>query len=199
MSRILKIALIGTGKLSTQRIYPYLSSAGMKVQAVAARHRAHAEEKCALYGGRPYTNWRKMIEQEAPDAVIACVGPDLHYEASRWCLARRMPIYTEKPPASNAAQIDELLDLARDHRTLCMTGFKKRYSACYRRAKQYFLADIGSGPPHGMVRTPYLPGWWRLRLQHGNAQRVGGLRRPCARPPVTYRESGNLLLYDAPV
>ena len=140
MSRILKIALIGTGKLSTQRIYPYLSSAGMKVQAVAARHRAHAEEKCALYGGRPYTDWRKMIEQEAPDAVIACVGPDLHYEAARWCLARRTPIYTEKPPASNAAQIDELLDLARDHRTLCMTGFKKRYSACYRRAKQWLDA-----------------------------------------------------------
>ncbi len=137
MEKILKTALIGTGRLSTRRIYPYLSTAGMKVQAVAARNMAHAEEKCALYGGSPYTNWQKMIEQEAPDVVIACVGPELHYEVARFCIERKIPIYTEKPPASNAAQIAELIQLATRRHSFCMTGFKKRYSACYKRAKQW--------------------------------------------------------------
>jgi predicted dehydrogenase len=137
MNRIVNTALIGTGQLATRRIYPYLSSAGMKVAAVAARHRAHAEEKCALYGGRPYTDWRAMIAQEEPDAVIACVGPDLHYAAARFCLARRTPIYTEKPPAARADQVQELIELAQDHQALGMTGFKKRYSACYLRARKW--------------------------------------------------------------
>jgi predicted dehydrogenase len=140
MERILKSALIGTGRLSTRRIYPYLSTAGMKVQAVAARTLAHAEEKCALYGGRPYTHWHKMIDQEKPDVVIACVGPELHYEAARFCIARNIPIYTEKPPASNAAQVADLIALATRHGSFCMTGFKKRYSACYQRARQWLNA-----------------------------------------------------------
>jgi len=109
----------------------------MKVQAVAARNMAHAEEKCALYGGNPYTNWQKMIEQEVPDAVIACVGPELHHAAARFCIERKIPIYTEKPPAANAAQVAELNELAARHQSFCMTGFKKRYSACYKRARQW--------------------------------------------------------------
>ena len=137
MEKILKTALVGTGNLSTSRIYPYLSTAGMKVQAVAARNFDHAEEKCALYGGRPYTDWQEMIAQETPDVVIACVGPELHYEAARFCIERNIPIYTEKPPASNAVQMAELIKLATRHQSFCMTGFKKRYSACYKRAKQW--------------------------------------------------------------
>ena len=137
MQKILKTALIGTGKLSTRRIYPYLGTAGMKVQAVAARSLDHAEEKCSIYGGVPYTDWRQMIEREDPDAVIACVGPELHYEAARFCIERDIPIYTEKPPASNAAQVEALIQLATSHQSLCMTGFKKRYAACDKRAKQW--------------------------------------------------------------
>lgn len=137
MDRILQTALIGTGKLATRRIYPYLSSAGMKVAGVAARHRAHAEEKCALYGGRPYTDWRRMIDQEEPDAVIACVGPELHYKISRFCLGHGIPIYTEKPPAARADQVGELIELAKANHAFGMTGFKKRYSACYRRAREW--------------------------------------------------------------
>lgn len=140
MKKIINAAVIGTGNLSTRRIYPYLSTAGMKVQSVAARHMEHAEEKCALYGGEPYTDWRTMIDTESPDAVIACVGPELHYEAARYCLERRIPIYTEKPPASNRQQIGELLELSERFETLCMTGFKKRFSSCYIRAKEW-LAD----------------------------------------------------------
>ena len=137
MAKILNAGLIGTGSLSTKRIYPYLSSAGMKVKAVTAMHLEHAAEKCDLYGGRPYTNWHRMIEQEKPDVVIACVGPDLHYEAANFCIERKVPIYTEKPPASNADQIEKLISLASKYQSFCMTGFKKRYSACYRRAKQW--------------------------------------------------------------
>lgn len=140
MKKILKTALIGTGRLATRRIYPYLSTAGMKVQAVAARNLAHAEEKCALYGGRPSTDWQTMIDQEKPDVVIACVGPELHYEAARFCLAQHIPVYTEKPPATNAAQVAELIELATRHHSFCMTGFKKRYSACYIRARQWLNA-----------------------------------------------------------
>lgn len=137
MTRPLKTVVIGTGKLSTKRIYPYLPSAGMTLTACAARHLDHAEEKCALYGGRPYTNWKDMIEQENPEAVIACVGPELHYEAAGFCIKRGIPVYTEKPPAPSAAHVEALLAAAREQKSLCMTGFKKRYSASYIKAKEW--------------------------------------------------------------
>lgn len=137
MAKVLNAGLIGTGRLSTKRIYPYLSSAGMRVKAVTARHLDHADEKCNLYGGRPYTNWQQMIEQENLDVVIACVGPALHYESAKFCMEKNIPIYTEKPPATNAGQIKELIALSNRYQSLCMTGFKKRYSTCYKRAKQW--------------------------------------------------------------
>lgn len=137
MQKIIKTALIGTGRLSTKRIFPYLSTAGMKVQAVCARHLEHAQEKCDLYGGKPYSNWQDMIEQENPEAVIACVGPELHYDVNRYCLERKIPVYTEKPPAANADQIQDLITMSKKSQTLCMTGFKKRYSLCYENALQW--------------------------------------------------------------
>lgn len=135
MEKILKAALIGTGNLSSKRIYPYLSTAGMKVQSVAAKHLINAQKKCDLYGGHPYDNWQEMVEREKPDVVIACVGPELHFEASKFCIKRNIPIYTEKPPATNANQIRELVNLAEKNNSLCLTGFKKRYSNCYQRAR----------------------------------------------------------------
>ncbi len=65
MTQPIRTALFGTGALSTKRIYPYLGTAGMKCVSVAALHKEHAEEKCNLYGGRAYTDWKLMIERRA--------------------------------------------------------------------------------------------------------------------------------------
>ena len=105
-----------------------------------------------------------MIRQEKPEAVIACVGPELHYEAARFCLDRGIPIYTEKPPAARADQVEALVQLAEKNQTLGMTGFKKRYSDCYLRADKWlrtfdvadwecFSVDWYAGP-FDLTRNP---------------------------------------------
>ncbi|MDA3958295.1 hypothetical protein [Oceanispirochaeta sp.] len=53
MNQVLNIVIVGTGRLSTKRIYPYFRPAGMKFLAVCSRHRENAVLKCALTGGMP--------------------------------------------------------------------------------------------------------------------------------------------------
>lgn len=136
-TRILHVCVVGTGDLSTRRIYPYLGPVGMRLAGACARHLDHAAEKCEVYGGNPYTDYREMIEKEVPDAVLGCVGPAVHADLAEFCLDRRIPVYTEKPPAESVARVLDLVQRSAETRTLWFTGFKKRYAACYRQAREW--------------------------------------------------------------
>ncbi|OPZ10101.1 MAG: Inositol 2-dehydrogenase [candidate division BRC1 bacterium ADurb.BinA364] len=78
-----------------------------------------------------------MIEAEQPDGVIICVGPEAHAELAPRVLRMGIPVYTEKPPAPDARGALEVARVARESGALCMTAFKKRYSAAYVRAKEF--------------------------------------------------------------
>jgi hypothetical protein len=46
---------------------------------------------------RRYTDYRKMVEEAAPDAVYAIGQPHLMYDVWVWCLQQGQNLYIEKP------------------------------------------------------------------------------------------------------
>lgn len=132
-----RICLVGAGKLSSLRIYPYLAPAGGHLVGVCDLDRARAEEKTARYGGRPYTDLAAMLEAEKPDGVLICIGPSLHAKLARQVLEAGIAVYTEKPPSESAAEALDLARFAYGKGLLCTTAFKKRYNRAYSRAKEW--------------------------------------------------------------
>ena len=132
-----RVCIVGAGSLATRRIYPYIGAAGGQLVGVCDLDRERAERNARRFGGTAYTDMEAMLDAEHPDAAIICIGPEQHAALAPVVLRRRIPVYTEKPPAPDAAGALEVARAARRAGVLCMTAFKKRYALAYRRAKQW--------------------------------------------------------------
>lgn len=133
----IKVAFVGCGKHSTENLYPALKYASMELIAVCAKHLENAE-RCALsYGAESaYDDYRQMLNKEKIDGLIVCVNPELHYEISIEALKEGIPIFLEKPPASNSKEAKEMWELSDKVDKFLMVGFNKRFCATYAQAKK---------------------------------------------------------------
>lgn len=139
-----RLCIVGAGTLSTRRIYPYIAAAGAQLVGVCDLDPAKATRNARLFGGQVYTDMTTMLQTQKPDAVIICVGPRGHAKLAIQALQLGFPVYTEKPPAVNAAETLQVARIAKQTGLLCMTAFKKRYNTAYSRARQWldtFPAD----------------------------------------------------------
>jgi myo-inositol 2-dehydrogenase/D-chiro-inositol 1-dehydrogenase len=85
-----------------------------------------------------------MIERERPDGVVVCIGGEAHARFASELLRRGIPVYTEKPPAADAAAAAEVARIAAETGTPYLCAFKKRYATCYRRARDWIAAHAGA-------------------------------------------------------
>lgn len=132
-----RLAIIGAGGLSTRRIYANIGAAGAQLVGVCDLDSERAERNARRFGGEPYADWREMLEAQRPDAVIICIGPEMHAQLAPEVLRAGYPVYTEKPPAPTAAEALAVARTAKDCGLLCTTAFKKRYAAAYVRAREW--------------------------------------------------------------
>jgi predicted dehydrogenase len=132
-----RVCIVGAGNLASKRIYPNIGAAGAQLVGVCDLDRAKAERNARRFGGRVYTDLGAMLETEKPDGVIVCVGPKGHAKLAIEVLRKGLPVYTEKPPAMNAAEALEVARVSKATGLLCMTAFKKRYALAYSRARQW--------------------------------------------------------------
>ena len=132
-----RICVIGAGRLSSNRIYPYLGAAGAELVGVCDLDQEKAACNARRFGGAVYSDFRKMISDQKPDGVIVCVGPKAHSLLASEIMRMGYPVYTEKPPAESAAEALAVARVAKETGQLCTTAFKKRYNQAYSRAVEW--------------------------------------------------------------
>jgi predicted dehydrogenase len=132
-----RICVVGAGNLSSRRIYPYIAQAGGRLVGSCDRVRERSEAIARRFGGAAYDDMEAMLDAEQPDAVIICIGPREHAELASAVLRRKIPVYTEKPPALTAGDALFVARAAKDAGVPCTTAFKKRYATAYTRAKEW--------------------------------------------------------------
>lgn len=127
-ARRVKLAMIGAGGMANRVHYPSLAS--FKDVAIAAVCDLNPERLNATadqYGiaGR-YSDYRKMIEDVAPDAVYA-IGPPHHmHDIWLWCLQQGLNLCIEKPMGLTLHQARMLAHLAEKHHCLTQVSFQRR-------------------------------------------------------------------------
>jgi predicted dehydrogenase len=142
-----RLCIIGAGRLSTNRIFPYIGAAGAQLVGVCDLDREKAIRNARRFGGTVYSDFKRMLREQTPDGVIVCVGPALHATLATEIMHLGYPVYTEKPPAESAAEALAVARVAKETGVLCTTGFKKRYNSSYTRAKEW----LGKFPPEDLL------------------------------------------------
>jgi UDP-N-acetylglucosamine 3-dehydrogenase len=137
----IRLCIIGAGNLSTRCIYPNIGASGAELVGLADLEQVKRERNARRFGGTPYEDWEQMLDEQKPDGVIICIGPEQHPVYAQKVLRKGFPVYTEKPPATDAATALEVARTANETGLLCMTAFKKRYTRAANRARSW-LAEF---------------------------------------------------------
>jgi len=148
-----RIGYIGAGNFTNSCMFPQLHRHAIELAAVCDLDEKKALAAQARYGFKKvYTDFRKMLELEKPQAVFCVGGPKVHYEVGREVLDRGFPLYVQKSPAPTAAATKEMADLAAKRNVVCHVGFNIRSAPAVRRAKEIVQSEEFGKPLMGVFR-----------------------------------------------
>jgi predicted dehydrogenase len=137
MDRV-RVGFIGAGVFSTWAIYPALYLAPIELVAVCDSDEARARDAASRFGGhaRPYTDHRRMFEEEDLEAVIVWMRPGDRQALVIEALEAGYHVLVPKPPALSLDASRELAATASRTGRNLMVHFHRRFSHAVTSARE---------------------------------------------------------------
>jgi len=148
MSR-LRLGWIGCGTHANEMLLPQITRFDVTLKALcdvdAGRLKASGERFGVAEADR-VQDWRAVLARSDLDALVVAAGPAAHAEIGLAAIARKLPVFIEKPPAPTAVEAGRLADAAEAAGVPVVVGFMKRYATANRIAANV-IADVEFGQP----------------------------------------------------
>ncbi|MDI3281636.1 MAG: Gfo/Idh/MocA family oxidoreductase, partial [Bacillota bacterium] len=119
--------LVGCGAVSSKFTEAFLRLPEAKLVAAADVVPAAAERVAGPFGARAYTDYRRLLEDPAVEAVIIATPSGLHARMAREALEAGKHVLVEKPLALSAQDAREVLRLAEAEGLCVGTVHPNRY------------------------------------------------------------------------
>jgi predicted dehydrogenase len=163
---MLRIALIGCGKIADQHVQAIGRVPGSQVVALCDREILMARQLGVRFGiQKAYDDVSIMLRDALPDAVHISTPPQSHFALARQCLEAGCHVYLEKPFTVTAPEADELIQLAEDRGRLLTAGHNYQFTPDMMRMRRLVRDGFLRGHP------THLESHWSYEL--GDAGYVG--------------------------
>lgn len=113
MSKKLKTAIVGVGKVTDLHAAALVNLPESEFTAVCGRSREKTEQYASRYGIRAYTDVSVMVSREKIDVVIICTPHPNHREPTIAALEAGANVLIEKPLASSLEDCDAMIEASR--------------------------------------------------------------------------------------
>jgi predicted dehydrogenase len=143
----IRVAVIGCGNHSRGALQPNLARLPYFDYVAAADLDEGAAADCArrFGAGAVFTDYRRMLDEIRPEAVVVCGPPSLHLEAGLEVIGRGVHLFVEKPSAPDLAGAERLAAAAREAGVVGLVGFFWRHAEALHK-----LADLVAEPDFGV-------------------------------------------------
>jgi virulence factor len=123
-----RAVVVGAGSMANRVHYPSLASFDdVEIAAICDVDSERLNATADQYGvERRYQDYRRMVEQIAPDAVYVIGPPHFMYDIWAWCLEQGSNLFIEKPMGLTLHQARALAYLAQKHGCITQVGFQRR-------------------------------------------------------------------------
>ena len=118
-----KVAIVGSGFGMYGLLPAFSRIKECKVVSICGKNSEMMLNNCKKLGLNRYTDWRKMLQKEKPDAVAIAVIPSHQYEIAIYALENGMAVFAEKPLTTSFDTSLELNKLAKKKRLPNMLDF----------------------------------------------------------------------------
>ena len=176
-SRLRGVA-IGAGYFAPYQYEAWTRIPEVDIVAMSDSSETRAAAVLATYGvARSYSDWRAMIDREAPDFVDIITPPDTHEEMCRYAAERGVHVICQKPLAPAYETSRRIVELAREAGIRFMVHENFRWQPWYRAIKRVqtegrigefthiaFSIRMGDGwgPDAYLARQPFFREYPRL-------------------------------------
>ena len=123
-----KTAVIGVGMMGQNHARVYSAIAGADLVSVADVNIQSAERVTTRYGGKAYADYRRMLDEEKPDAVSVVVPTVDHYEVAMEVIERGIHLLIEKPLAYTIEEGQKVIGAAEERGVRLMVGHIERFN-----------------------------------------------------------------------
>lgn len=155
MSKVVRLGIIGCGKVSWERHHPALRRLPQfRVDAVCDTDAARAGRIATLFGAsRTFTDYRELVLQNDLDAVAVLTHTSAHAETGVAVLEAGKHLFMEKPLALTLAEADTLVEAGRKSGRVAQVCFNLRWHRLIRQAK--IMIDAGTLGRVKAIRSVY--------------------------------------------
>ncbi len=141
---MLKVAVIGVGSMGRNHARVYWEIPNVRLVGVADSDRVTAETIAGKYNTKAYTDYRRMLDEQQPDAVTICVPTSKHVEIALEVIQRGIHLLVEKPIAFNVAEGEKIVDSAREAGVKLMVGHIERFNPAVIALKEHLAnSELG--------------------------------------------------------
>jgi predicted dehydrogenase len=138
--RRLRVGVVGIGSHAYRNILPAFHYLPVEVVALCDINEEILERTAREYGVTSiFTETARMYAETELDAVFICVGPQKHPELAIEALDAGLHVWTEKPPAMRASEVETMIAHRGDR--VCAVGFKKAYMPVTRKAAELMVRE----------------------------------------------------------
>lgn len=133
MQKVIKVAVIGAGKLGARHAEVYSKIPGIELVGVCDIHENKANESAHRCRSKAYTDYRLLLREV--DAANIVVPSHKHHIISKDFLEHGVHLLIEKPITTDLKEADDLLALAKKHHCLIQVGHIERFNSAVRTIK----------------------------------------------------------------
>ncbi|MEJ2636916.1 MAG: Gfo/Idh/MocA family oxidoreductase [Calditrichia bacterium] len=125
----IRYGIIGFGRYAERRLLPaFGKSQYSELAAIQKRNPVDVREKAAAYHiPASCTNPKDLAADPSVEAVIITSPPGLHREHTILAAEAGKHVMAEKPPARNAAEVSEMIEVCRQNGVKFMSAFVMRF------------------------------------------------------------------------
>ena len=119
---MLGVGILGAGFFGAFHARAVAAVDGVRIVAVCAEELPLAEVFAAEHGGKPYGDWRAMLDDKSVEAVAITAPHHLHCELAEAALQAGKHVLLEKPMALSVAECSRVIAAAETSRRKLMVG-----------------------------------------------------------------------------
>ena len=126
---MLRIAIIGCGKVADQHVQAIHRIADCEIVALCDRELLMAKQLGERFGvSACFSDLRELLHAASPDVVHITTPPQSHYSLAKQCLESGSHVYLEKPFTLTADDAESLIHLAEDQELRITVGHNYQFT-----------------------------------------------------------------------
>jgi predicted dehydrogenase len=139
-----RVAVIGTGARGADLIRALTTIDGVELAGVCDDYPPHLEQGLHYAGPRakPFDDYRRLLDELKPRAVVIAVPLYLHYPIASDCLAAGCDVFLEKTMCYTVAEARKLAAQVTASKRVFQVGLQRRANAIYKQAQAMVAAGM---------------------------------------------------------